>query len=156
MHAAGIKGEQERERGRKGVNKNTKLPTPVAAERGRERERVIERVCSKRRDVSHPPAPPFCRRADLATAQSRRSEPRGVMSRGTASMECGRSIQHEISSLKGTPPSLFKPLAPSALSSTWKRDRLVFPQCLSGEDFLVGCTRRKQKVELGGLSVPSG
>lgn len=38
VHAAGIKGEQERERGRKGVNKNTKLPTPVAAEWGRERE----------------------------------------------------------------------------------------------------------------------
>lgn len=38
VHAAGIKGEQGRERGRKGVNRNTKLPTPVAAERGRERE----------------------------------------------------------------------------------------------------------------------
>lgn len=58
-------------------------------------------------------------------------------------MDPGRSIQHEISSLKGTPLTYFTFWSLRLLSST-SYDRLFFPQSLTSKNFLTAWTEHKQ------------
>lgn len=69
-------------------------------------------------------------------------------------MDSGRSIQHEISSLKGTPLAFFNTLLPQfvVITTIRSQDRPAFPQSLSGKDFLMVWMQRKQKSSVPKVS----